>query len=60
MAHRPADCQGEFENAFYPEEDFYLDAEGNFVFFIQEDIIAPKEAGQFFYTITLEDLLDEL
>lgn len=56
----PDRAEEEFENAFYPEEDFYLDAEGNFVFFIQEDIIAPKKAGQFFYTITLEDLLDEL
>lgn len=50
----------EFEFGFFPEEDFYLDAEGNFVFFIQEDIIAPREAGQFFYTISLEDLLDEI
>ena len=50
----------EFEYCFYPEEDFYLDAKGNFVFFIQENVIAPSEAGQFFYTISLEDLLDEL
>ncbi len=50
----------EFEWGFYPEEDFYLDAEGNFVFFVQEGMIAPTEAGQFFYTITLDDLLDEI
>ena len=50
----------EFEWGFYPEEDFFLDAEGRFVFFIQEGIIAPSEAGQFFYTVTLEDLLDEI
>ena len=48
------------EYGFYPEEDFYLDAEGSFVFFIQEGIIAPEEAGHFFYTITVEELLDEL
>lgn len=52
--------QEDFEYSFYPEEDFYLDAEGNFVFFIQEDTIAPQEAGRFFYTITPEDLLDEI
>lgn len=50
----------EFEWGFYPEEDFYLDAEGNFVFFLQEGMIAPVEAGQFFYTITLDELLDEI
>ena len=50
----------EFEWGFYPEEDFYLDAEGNFVFFIQEGMIAPAEDGQFFYTITLDELLDEI
>ena len=50
----------EFENCFYPEEDFYLDADGNFVFFVQADVIAPPEAGQFFFTIPLADLLDEL
>ncbi|MGN1369168.1 MAG: DUF3298 domain-containing protein [Aristaeellaceae bacterium] len=50
----------EFEWGFYPEEDFYLDAEGNFVFFVQEGVIAPTEAGQFFYTISLYDLLDEI
>ena len=50
----------EFEYSFYPEEDFFLDEEGNFVFFVQADVIAPPEAGQFFYTITMDDLLDEL
>lgn len=50
----------EFEFGFFPEEDFHLDAEGNFVFFIQEGIIAPEEAGQFLYTITMEELLDEI
>lgn len=56
----PDRAEEEFEYGFYPEEDFFLDEEGNFVFFIQEGVIAPFEAGQFFYTITLEDLLDEL
>ena len=50
----------ELEWSFYPEEDFYLDEEGNFVFFLQENVIAPPEAGQFFFTITLDDMLDEI
>ncbi len=50
----------EFEWGFYPEEDFYMDEEGNFVFFIQEGVIAPTEAGQFFYVIPVEDMLDEI
>ena len=50
----------EFEWGFYPEEDFFLDGEGNFVFFLQEGMIAPVEDGQFFYTITLDELLDEI
>lgn len=50
----------EFEGGFYPEEDFYLDEEGNFVFFVQEGVIAPYEAGQFFFTITRDELLDEI
>ena len=50
----------EFEWGFYPEEDFYLDSEGNFVFFVQEGVIAPAEAGQFFFSFTLDELLDEI
>ena len=50
----------EFEWGFYPEEDFYLNEDGSFVFFIQAGIIAPAEAGAFYYTITLDELLDEI
>ena len=50
----------EFEAIFYPEEDFYLDESGNFVFFLQENAIAPADAGQFFYTLTLDEILDEI
>ncbi|MBR6668257.1 MAG: DUF3298 domain-containing protein [Clostridia bacterium] len=50
----------EFEWCFYPEEDFYLDADGNLVFFIQEGMIAPPEAGILVYVITMEELLDEI
>lgn len=50
----------ELEWSFYPEEDFYLDEEGNFIFFLQENVIAPTEAGQFLYLLTLDELLDEI
>ncbi len=50
----------EFEWGFYPEEDFFLNDGGDFVFFIQEGIIAPQEAGQFFYTVSMDDMLDEI
>ena len=56
----PDMTQEEFEWCFYPEEDFYLDEACNFVFFIQEGIIAPAEAGPFFFSITLDEMLDEL
>ena len=50
----------EFEWGFYPEEDFFLDKEGSFVFFLQDGVIAPQEAGPFFFTISLDELLDEI
>lgn len=50
----------EFECGFYPEEDFYLDEEGRLIFFLQEGVVAPPEAGPFHYIITLDELLDEI
>lgn len=50
----------EFEWCFYPEEEFYLNEAGDLVFFIQEGTIAPREAGHFVFTITMEELLDEI
>lgn len=49
-----------FADSFYPEEDFYLDADGNPVFFIQEAFIAPAAEGVLSFPFTLEELLDEL
>lgn len=48
------------EGCFYPEEDFYLDAEGNLVFFIQESLMAPSTEGVLYFPFTLEELLDEI
>lgn len=49
-----------FEGNFYPEEDFYLDAEGNLVFFLQEGAAAPVSEGVLYFPFTLEELMDEI
>lgn len=49
-----------FEGNFYPEEDFYLDAAGNVVFFLQEGTVAPVTEGVLYFPFTLEELLDEI
>lgn len=48
-----------FSEIFYPEEDFYLDENGDPVFFIQPGRIADYSYGLLEYPIALETLLDE-
>lgn len=50
----------QFAVCFYPEEDFYMDDNGNLVFFVQESIIAPAASGVFFFPFSIEELLDEV
>lgn len=45
---------------FYPEEDFYLDENGNVVFYLLPGYAAPESAGLLSFAIPLEDILDEL
>ena len=45
---------------FYPEEAFYLDGDGNPVFFIQEGFIAPVTEGVLLFPFTMDELLDEI
>lgn len=45
---------------FYPEEDFYLDANGDFVFFLQPDTMCHADAGVLTFIFSKDDLLDEL
>ena len=45
---------------FYPESDFYLDGEGNLVFFIQPGMIASEAAGPLVFPFSLEELMSEL
>ena len=48
---------------FFPEENFYLDEDGNPVFYLQPaDVFAdvPEGTDLFTFPIDLEDILDEL
>ena len=53
-------AEEDLEYIFYPEEDFYLDEDGNPVFFLQPGDAAPTEAGLMTFPLTLEDILDEM
>lgn len=46
--------------SFYPEEAYYLDADGNPVFFIQEGFVAPVAEGVLLFPFSMEELLDEI
>ena len=50
----------DLSHVFFPEENFYLDENGDPVFFLNPGIAAPEEAGLLTFPILLEDLLDEL
>lgn len=50
----------QFAACFYPEEDFYMDSEGNLIFFVQESVIAPAAFGVFYFPFSMEELLDEI
>lgn len=45
---------------FYPESDFYLDANGQLVFFIQSGMLASESAGILTFPFSLEELQSEL
>ena len=47
-------------NALNPETDFYLDADGNVVFFIQPGEVAGEIAGVLFYPFSIAELLSAL
>lgn len=50
----------ELEAVFYPEEDFYLDENGDPVFYLMENTVALPEAGILRFSLPLDLLLDEL
>ena len=50
----------DLEAEFYPENDFYMDGEGNVVFYIQSGMISNQAAGVLYYPFSLAELLSEL
>ena len=57
----PAELDEEtFAACFFPEEDYYLDENGDPVFYLQPGTAAPEEAGLLTFPISMEELLDEL
>jgi hypothetical protein len=47
----------DFKRSFSPETDFYLDADGNLVFFVQAGVIASEMDGILTYPFSLAELL---
>ena len=45
---------------FFPEQDFYLDASGEPVFFLQPGDAAPAEAGRLDFPLAIDVILDEM
>lgn len=56
-AYFPDLTEAEFRLAFSPQDDFYFDADGNFVFFIQAGTIAGEVDGVLTYPFSLAELL---
>jgi len=52
--------EAQLEENYNPEEDFYLNEDGDPVFFLQPGMAADESFGLLRYTIPLDDILDEL
>lgn len=50
----------EFAEGFYPEEDFYLNPQGDPVFYMMAGSVAPEEQGLILIDIPMDELLDEI
>jgi hypothetical protein len=59
-AYFPDLTEQEFRAAFSPQEDFYFDADGNFVFYIQAGAIAGEVEGVLQYPFSLAELLSAI
>ncbi len=53
-------AEEDLELIFFPEDDFYLDENGNPVFYLQPGSAAPDEAGLLTFPIDIGEILDEL
>jgi len=56
----PEMTRDRLSHVFFPEEDYYLDENGDPVFYLQPGIAAPVEAGLLTFPIPLADILDEM
>lgn len=45
---------------FHPEQDYYLDENGEPVFYLNPGVIAPESMGLITFSLTREDILDEM
>ena len=45
---------------FHPEQDYYLDENGEPVFYLNPGVIAPESIGLITFSLTREDILDEM
>lgn len=53
----PELTQADLERVFSPESDFYLDADGNFVFYVQSGQIASEVEGVLTYPFSMAEVL---
>ena len=60
VAFDPDLTRENFDERFFPETAFYLDADGNPVFYLQEGSIALPFEGILRYPFSMEELLDEI
>jgi hypothetical protein len=56
-AYFPDLTEAEFRSAFTPQDDFYFDEDGNFVFFVQSGTIAGEVEGVLTYPFSMAELL---
>ena len=60
IAYFPDYLEEYLQEDFNPEEDYYLDENGEPVFYLNPGIAAPEEFGLLTFPITLEEIDDEL
>ena len=60
VEYDPTFTEEALSHVLFPEEQFYLDENGDPVFYLQPGTAAPESAGLLVFPISLEDILDEM
>ena len=60
IEYYPDFTKDDLSHVFFPEENYFLDETGNPVFYLQPGVAAPETVGLLTFSISLEDILDEL